>query len=243
MHTLLFTELLNRLFAGPVTALLQLLHVPPSNPMAPIPDHVAMQILIVLALTVVFVLVRMSLSVESPGVLQHTMEGISGFVGGLGKEIIGHDSERYLPYLITLGMFIFFSNMLGLIPGLASPTAKAVVPLGCAVVTWIYYNYHGLRTNGFLGYLKHFAGPVWWLAFLMFPIEVFSHLARLMSLTVRLYANIFAGEMVTLVFFSLLPVLFPILFMGLHVFFGTIQAYIFVLLAAVYLGEATAHEH
>lgn len=243
MSQLLFTELLNRLFAGPVTALLQLLHVPPSNPMAPIPDHVAMQILVVLALTVAFLVVRASLSVESPGALQHTMEGIHGFVGQLGKEIIGPGYERYLPYLITLGLFILISNLIGLIPGLASPTAKPVVPLGCAVVTWIYYQYHGLRTNGLIGYLKHFMGPVWWLAILMFPIEIFSHLARLMSLTVRLYANMFAGEMVTLVFFSLVPIIFPIFFMGLHVFFGTIQTYIFVLLAAVYLGEATAHEH
>jgi len=181
--------------------------------------------------------------VESPGALQHSMEAAQGFVGQLGKEIIGHDYERYLPYLITLGLFIFFSNMIGLIPGLGSPTASPVVPLGCAVVTWIYYQYHGVRVNGPIGYLKHFMGPVWWLAILMFPIEVFSHLARLMSLTVRLYANIFAGEMVTLVFFSLIPILFPVLFMGLHVFFGTIQTYIFVLLAAVYLGEATAHDH
>jgi F-type H+-transporting ATPase subunit a len=243
MSQLLFTELLNRLLAGPVTALLQLLRVPPSNPMAPIPDHVAMQILVVLALTVAFLMVRANLSVESPGALQHTMEGIHGFVGQLGKEIIGPGYERYLPYLITLGLFILISNLIGLIPGLASPTAKPVVPLGCAVVTWIYYQYHGLRTNGLIGYLKHFMGPVWWLAILMFPIEIFSHLARLMSLTVRLYANMFAGEMVTLVFFSLVPIIFPIFFMGLHVFFGTIQTYIFVLLAAVYLGEATAHEH
>jgi F-type H+-transporting ATPase subunit a len=243
MHTLLFTELLNRWFAGPVTSLLALLHIHPNNPLAPIPDHVSMQILVVLILTTLFVLVRASLSVENPGALQQSMEAAQGFVGQLGKEIIGHDYERYLPYLITLGLFIFFSNMIGLIPGLGSPTANPVVPLGCAVVTWVYYQYHGVRVNGPIGYLKHFMGPVWWLAILMFPIEVFSHLARLMSLTVRLYANIFAGEMVTLVFFSLIPILFPVLFMGLHVFFGTIQTYIFVLLAAVYLGEATAHEH
>jgi F-type H+-transporting ATPase subunit a len=243
MHTLLFTELLNRWFAGPVTSLLKLLHIHPSNSVAPIPDHVSMQILVVLILTTVFVIVRASLSVESPGALQHSMEATQGFVGQFSKEIIGHDYERYLPYLITLGLFIFFSNMIGLIPGFGSPTASPVVPLGCAVVTWVYYQYHGLRVNGPIGYLKHFMGPVWWLAILMFPIEVFSHLARVMSLTVRLYANIFAGEMVTLVFFSLIPILFPVLFMGLHVFFGTIQTYIFVLLAAVYLGEATAHEH
>src|SRR5271154_5135373 len=103
MHTLLFTELLNRWFGGPVTSLLELLRVHPSNPLVPIPDHVAMQILVVLILTTLFVIVRASLSVESPGALQHSMEAAQGFVGQLGKEIIGHDYERYLPYLITLG--------------------------------------------------------------------------------------------------------------------------------------------
>jgi F-type H+-transporting ATPase subunit a len=148
MHTLLITEHLNRWFAGPVTALLGLLHIHPNNPAAPIPDHVAMQILVVLILTTLFVIVRASLSVESPGALQHSMEAAQGFVGQLGKEIIGHDYERYLPYLTTLGLFIFFSNMIGLIPGLGSPTASPVVPLGCAVVTWVYYQYHGVRVNG-----------------------------------------------------------------------------------------------
>jgi F-type H+-transporting ATPase subunit a len=130
-----------------------------------------------------------------------------------------------------------------LIPGLESPTGVPIVPLGCAITTWVYYHYQGIRRNGVLGYLKHFAGPVWWLAPLMFPIEIFSHLARVMSLTIRLFANMFAGEMVTLVFFSLVPLFVPIIFMGLHIGVAVIQTYIFVLLACVYLGEATAHEH
>jgi F-type H+-transporting ATPase subunit a len=204
---------------------------------------VAMQFVVVLILTAFFVVVRLGLSVESPSGPQQVMEYIQDFTGNLGRDLIGHHYQEYLPYLITLGLFILISNLLGIIPGLESPTGKTVVPLGCALTTWVYYHVQGLRKNGPIGYVKHFMGPVWWLAILMFPIEVFSHLARILSLTVRLFANMFAGEMVTLVFFSLLPIGIPVIFEALHIGVSFIQTYIFVLLACVYLGEATAHEH
>jgi F-type H+-transporting ATPase subunit a len=252
MGQLVFTEFLNHLFGSPVLALLHALGIQPKNPAAPITNAVAMEILVVLLLTVFFVLVRLRLSVEQPGGLQHAMEGIYGFVNNMAHETIGHHSEKFVPYLIALGMFILTCNLIGVVPGLESPTAVPVVPLGCALLTWVYYNYYGVRTNGPLGYLKHFIGPQdkdmplvvrIFLPFLMFPIEVFSHLARIMSLTIRLFANMFAGEMVTLVFFSLLPLGVPVLFEGLHIGVSFIQTYIFVLLACVYLGEATAQEH
>ncbi len=242
MHELPFTQLLNRIFAGPVTALLQALHVRVAHPATPIPDHVSMQIAVVLLLTILFLLTRARLSVDNPGGLQHTFESIEGFVGGLGKEIIGHHYQQYMGYLVALGLFILGCNLIGLIPTFESPTANPVVPLGCALLTWCYYHFQGLREHGG-GYVKHFMGPVWWLAPLMFPIEVFSHLARVLSLTIRLFANMFAGEMVTLVFFSLIPIGIPIIFQGLHIGVAFIQTYIFVLLTCVYLGEATAHEH
>jgi F-type H+-transporting ATPase subunit a len=109
-------------------------------------------------------------------------------------------------------------------------------------VTWFYYHYQGIRANGF-GYIKHFLGPIPALAPLLLIIEMFSHLARMMSLTIRLFANIFAGDMVTMAFFSLVPIGIPLLFIGLHIGVSFIQTYIFVLLATVYLAEATAHEH
>jgi F-type H+-transporting ATPase subunit a len=252
MEQLVFTEFLNHLFGGPVLALLHAIGVHPKNPAAPITNAAAMEILVVLLLTVFFVLVRLRLSVERPGGLQHTMEAIYGFVNNLAHETIGHHSEKFVPYLITLGMFILSCNLIGLVPGLESPTAVPVVPLGCALLTWVYYNYYGVRTNGPLGYLKHFIGPQdkdmplivrLFLPILMFPIEVFSHLARIMSLTIRLFANMFAGEMVTLVFFSLIPLALPVAFEALHIGVSLVQTYIFVLLACVYLGEATAQEH
>jgi F-type H+-transporting ATPase subunit a len=180
--------------------------------------------------------------VDQPGGLQHAMEWIETFFGNMGNEIIGHHYHAYHSYLVTLGLFILTCNLIGLFPSLESPTAVSVVPLGCALLTWFYYHYQGLRANG-IGYFKHFMGPVWGLAPLMLPIEIFSHTARLLSLTVRLYANMFAGEMVTLVFFSLIPIGVPIIFEGLHIGVSLIQTYIFVILACVYLGEATAHEH
>jgi F-type H+-transporting ATPase subunit a len=124
-----------------------------------------------------------------------------------------------------------------------SPTAKPWVPLGIAVPTFLYYNYWGVRSQGVLGYAKHFAGPIWWIAPLMVPIEIISHLARVLSLTVRLYANMFAGDMVVLVFFSLVPIGVPVVFNGLHLFVSLIQAYVFMLLAMIYLAQATAHDH
>ena len=251
MEQLAFTALLNRLFGAPVLALLQALHIHSKHPATPITNPVAMEILVLLLLTIFFILVRMRLSVERPGALQHTMESIDGFVNGLASETISHHPEKFVPYLTVLGLFILSCNLIGLVPGLESPTAVPMVPLGCALLTWFYYHYHGVRENGPIGYLKHFIGPQEGmplavralLPILLFPIELFSHAARVLSLTVRLFANMFAGEMVTLVFFSLVPLGIPIIFEGLHIGVSFIQTYIFVLLACVYLGEATAHEH
>jgi len=242
MHQLPFTALLNHLFAGPVTGLLNALKIHPAHPTAPIPDYVGMQIFVFMILVALFISLRASLSVEKPGTLQHVMEGIYNFMDAQSAEIIGHDNKPFLSYLITLGLFILSCNLLGLIPFFETPTGSPSVPLGCALVTWFYYQIHGLRANG-PAYIKHFMGPVWWLAPLMFIIEVCSHLARLLSLTVRLYANMFVGDMVTLVFFSMIPIGVPVIFLGLHLFVSLIQTFIFVLLAMVYLGEATAHAH
>ena len=243
MEQLAFTQFLNHLFGAQVLALLQALHIEVKHPAAPISNSFSMEVLVFLLLTLFFLAARMRLSVDSPGALQHVVEGIEGFVGDMGDEVIGHHYKQYVPYLVALGLFILVANLLGLVPGLESPTGVPIVPLGCAIATWVYYHYQGIRRNGVLGYVKHFAGPVWWLAPLMFPIEIFSHLARVMSLTIRLFANMFASDMVTLVFFILFPIGIPIIFMLLHAAVAIIQTYIFVLLATVYIGEAVAHEH
>src|ERR1700675_294940 len=156
MEQLVFTQFLNRLFGGPVLALLHALGIPVKDPAAPISNAFAMEVLVVLLLTSFFLLVRSRLSVERPGGLQHTMEGIYGFVNNLAHETIGHDADKFVPYLITLGMFVLSCNLIGLVPGLESPTAVPVVPLGGALLTWVYYHYQGGGTNGPIGYLKNF---------------------------------------------------------------------------------------
>ena len=239
---LLFTRLLNHALGGPVTALLRALHVEPTYPNAPITNAVSMEVLVVGLLLVFFLILRSRLSVESPGGLQHMFEGLNGFVEGQSRDVIGPHSERFTPFLLTLGLFILIGNLFGVVPGLESPTASPVVPLGCAICAFVYYQFQGFRASG-AGYLKHFLGPMWWLAPLMLPLEIISHLARLMSLTIRLYANMFAGDMVTLVFFSLIPIAIPVIFLGLHIGVALLQAYIFVLLTTVYLAGAVATEH
>ena len=239
---LLFTRFLNHALAGPVAALLRALHSEPTYPQAPITNAVAMEVLVVGLLLVFFIILRSRLSVESPGGLQHMFEGLHGFVEGQSRDVIGPHSERFTPFLLSLGLFILVGNLFGVVPGLESPTGSPVVPLGCAICAFVYYQYQGFRAAG-ISYLKHFLGPMWWLSPLMLPLEIISHLARLMSLTIRLYANMFAGDMVTLVFFSLIPVVVPVIFLGLHIGVALLQAYIFVLLTTVYLAGAVATEH
>ena len=205
-------------------------------------DFVVMQILVVALLMLVFALLRPRLSPDRPGKLQQTFELIYEFVLGQAEDQMGHTAHRYVAFFGVIFLFILTSNLIGLFPCFESPTMSASVTAGCAMATFAYYNLKGLQVNG-IKYLGHFCGPIWWLAPLMLPIEVVSHLARLLSLTVRLYANMFAGERVTLVFLGLTKFIAPVVFMGLHVFVGLLQAYIFMLLAMVYVGGAVAHEH
>ena len=202
-----------------------------------------MELLIFVALIAYFLIVRASLSVETPGGVQHLAEMTHEFVSDQGEQIIGHGYERFTGYLTALFLFILVANLAGLAsPWLESPTANVSVPLGFALVTFVYYHYHGIRVNGG-AYIKQFLGPVWWISPLLFPIEIISHLARVLSLTVRLYANMFAGDLLTLAFFSLIPIGIPLVFLALHLGVAAIQAYVFMLLAAIYLSLAVAHDH
>ena len=239
---LLLTRFLNAHFAAPVTGLLEAMHVQPIYPQAPITNAFAMEMLIFVALLAYFVIVRVTLSVEKPAGVQHLAEMTHEFVLSQSESIIGHGYEKFAAYLTVLALFILLGNLMGLVPGLESPTANVVVPLGFALTTFVYYHYHGIRANG-AAYIKQFLGPVWWLYPLLLPIEIISHCARVLSLTVRLYANMFAGDLLTLAFFSLVPVGIPLVFLGLHFGVAIIQAYVFMLLAMIYLSLAVAHDH
>lgn len=238
-----FTEFLNRYLHGVVTSFLEAVHIHPTYRQAPISNFVAMEILVFLVLVCFFMLVRMRLSVDRPGALQHTAEMIGEFVSGQCKDVIGQHSEEYVPYIATIGLFILTSNLIGLIPGFESPTANPTVPLGCALCTFAYYHFHGIRKQGALHYAKHFLGPVWWMSPLMLPIELVGHIARVLSLTIRLFANIFAGDIITMVFFSIAPVFVPVLFLALHIGVSLLQTYIFMLLTLAYVSVAVAEEH
>jgi len=237
------TTTLNKYFGNLATQVLHAVHVQPYNPQAPITSTFAMELLVLGLLLVFFVLVRATLNVENPGPIQQIAEMINGFVSGQAESIIDHDSQRYVMFATSVLLFVLLSNLLGMVPGLIAPTSVATVPLGVALWCWFYYHYHGIREQGPVNYFKHFLGPIWWIAPMMLPIEIISHLARILSLTVRLYANMFAGEEVTLVFFSLVPIGIPIIFMGLHLGVALIQAYIFMLLTMIYVSQAVAHDH
>lgn len=240
---LYLTSVLNHFFAAPVDRLMAMFHVAVKYPQAPMDNTFTMELLAFLLLLAYFVAVRVSLSVENPKSLQHLAEMTHEFVSGQGEQIIGHGYERFTGYLTVLLLFILICNLMGLLsPWLESPTADVKAPLGLAVVTFVYYHIHGVRANK-LGYVKQFLGPVWWLYPLLLPIELISHFARILSLTVRLYANIFAGDLLILAFFSLIPVGIPLIFIGLHFGVDIIQAYVFMLLATIYLSLAVAHEH
>ncbi len=239
---LAFTRFLNAHFAGPVDGLLRAMHVQIANSAAPISNAVAMEVIVVVLLLLYFVAVRVTLSVDKPGAIQHSAEMVHEFVSEQSESIVGHGHEKFVGYLSTLALFILLMNLIGLVPGLESPTSNVVVPLGVALVTFIYYHYHGIRSNG-AGYIKQFLGPVWWLSPLLFVIEIISHCARVLSLTVRLYANMFAGDLVTLAFFSLIPIGVPLVFLALHLGVSVIQTYVFMLLATIYLSLAVSHEH
>jgi len=236
------TVLFNRFLAGPLDSFLSAIGKPAADPAHPWQNWITMEILVVAIILVLFGVLRSRLSVENPGKLQLTFEAMYKFVMSQTDDAVEH-GKKYAPFFGALFVFILFMNLIGVIPGFESPTMTVSVPLGLAVIVFLYYHWMGLREQGIGKYLAHFAGPMLALAPLMIIIEIISHFARPLSLTVRLFANMFAGEKVTLTFLSLTFLVAPAVFMGLHVFVAFLQAYIFMLLAMIYVGGAVAHEH
>jgi F-type H+-transporting ATPase subunit a len=237
------TKLFNQFLAGPLDSLLNAIGLPPENPAHPWENWITMEILVVVIIMVLFAFLRSRLSVDKPGRLQLTFEAIYNFVSGQAHDAVEHGAGKYVPFVGTIFIFVLFMNLIGVIPGFESPTMTPAVPAGLAVAVFFYYNAMGFREQGFGPYLAHFAGPMPWLAPLMVPIEFISHLARPLSLTIRLFANMFAGERVTITFLSLTYLVLPAVFMGLHVFVAFLQAFIFMLLTIIYVSGAVAHEH
>jgi len=236
------TELFNEHLAGPANSVLGMFNVVAENPAKPWQGWLVMELLVVAILVVLVAVLRSSFSVEKPGKLQHLFEVFYSFLYDTAEECGLHHPGKFVPYFGTVFLFILLMNLIGIIPVFESPTMYAWVPCGLAICTFLYYNYMGFRHNG-IRYLAHFAGPIWWLMPLMIPIELVSHFARPLSLTFRLYGNMFAGETVTNVFLHMTYLIFPAVFMGLHVFVAFLQAYIFTLLTIIYVSGSTATEH
>jgi F-type H+-transporting ATPase subunit a len=245
-ETFILVRLLNALFLGLEAHAFQSIGLDPAKAAEKatgLNQAFALELLIAAGLIAFFLLVRATLSVERANPAQHIAEMIHEFIGGQAEQVIGHGYERFQAYVTCIFLFVLLNNLSGLIPGITAPTTSIMVTLGLAVPTFLYYNFYGVREQGVIGYIKHFCGPIWWMAPLLLPIEIVSHLARVMSLSVRLYANMFAGDLVTLVFFSLCPVGVPVIFLGLHLAVSLIQAFVFMLLTMIYLSLAVSHEH
>jgi F-type H+-transporting ATPase subunit a len=273
-HASWITQVINHYLGGIALTLLSALHIRPDHPDLPIPEHVAMGLVVLVVATLLALWVKSRLSVERPGASQQIAEFLLTNPLGFGindvlSENAGHQWEKYVPLVGSISLFILLANLLGVFPFFTSPTANVSVPFACAIITFLYFNWQGFRHHGVVGYLGTFAGSPksvgdWALALLLFPVEIISTTARLLSLTVRLWANIFASDMIYGLFLGLfvgpaawgwakspvigvilgvLPALIPIAFIALHIFVSIVQTYVFTILPAVYIGLATAEEH
>ena len=270
------TQFVNHHFGHYAATLLAALHIQPSHPELPIPEGVVMGIVVIILGTILALILRSRLSVEKPGAMQQIAETLLTNPLGFGikdllEENVHHSASQFVPFVGTISVFVLVGNLMGAFPGsfLKAPTGDKTVPLACATLTFIYFNWQGMRRHGIGRYLLTFAGSPkdigsWILAILLFPVEIVSTAARVLSLTVRLWANMFASDLIYIIFLGLLaggasfgwskspvlgivlaifPATIPVAFLGLHIFVSIIQAYVFTVLPSVYLGLATAEEH
>ncbi|MFP4395083.1 MAG: F0F1 ATP synthase subunit A [Anaerolineales bacterium] len=166
------------------------------------------------------------------------LEMVLDFVADMISDVMGERSaDIYLPFLGSLLLFIAFANFIGLIPGLVTPTRDISTPLALALVVFFAVHYYGIKEKGLLQYLKDFAAPLYLLP-LTLPLEIIGQLSRTLSLTLRLFGNILSGELVVAVIISLVPLFVHFPMLGLSIFTGVLQAYIFTILATVYIGSA-----
>jgi F-type H+-transporting ATPase subunit a len=209
----------------------------------PIPTHVVMFLFVVVVAVVVLTILRGKLSVESPNKRQQTFEVGVETIRGLLNDLVGVSGMKHFPVVATFGLLILLSNLTGMLPDMVAPTANFNVTLALAVTSFLYYNYVGIRENGLLGYIKHFGGPVPSIAIMaiLFPIELISNFARILSLSMRLFGNIYGEEQVSGVISSLMQWVVPVLLMPLALLTFVLQSFIFIVLSMVYLGEVSGH--
>lgn len=242
---------------GPINALLiRLFGEPPVGKMSPaavafffpdgkeawIPDAAIMTLLLLLVIAILFPLAARGFNRDRPSKVQSFLEMTVSFLRGLVEETVGHGAQKYLTIVGGLFLFIAMGNLFGLFFFLQPPTGSLSTTVALAVVSFVYFNWQGIKEHGVGGYLKHFMGPLLLIAPLFFVIEIIGTFARILSLSLRLFMNIFGEHTTTNVFASLVPVVVPWPMMALGIFTALLQAYVFALLTAVYVSGATAHE-
>ncbi|HKO03637.1 MAG TPA: F0F1 ATP synthase subunit A [Candidatus Acidoferrales bacterium] len=267
-HDGIITELLNRTFGHAVAGLLAAMGIT-VDPEHALPDYFVTALVIVLASMAFVLWLKPRLSAERPGGAQQLCEflltnPVKFGIRDLLDDNVGHAGREFLAMTGTVGIFVLLCNLASVIPLFNSPTGHPSVPLACAVVTFVYFNAMGVRHHGVVDYLKLFSGTNPFLAVLLFPVEIISTCARVLSLTVRLWANMFSSELLYGIFLGMLllptrflmgknvvlgaisgifPATLPVAFVGLHIFVAVIQAFVFTILPSVYLGMAVAEEH
>ncbi len=202
---------------------------------------------IVHAWFVTVILVALSLIVRGaiktvPGKLQNFMEVCIGGIENVVVENMGEKGRQFFPLIATLAFFILTSNLIGLIPGFYPPTANLNTTAACAVIVFLSTHVVGVRNHGFK-YIRHFFGPVWWLAPFMFFVEIIGHLSRPLSLSFRLFGNMNGHELILLIFFGLVPFLVPLPMMLMGVLVAFLQTFVFMLLSTIYIQGALEEAH
>jgi F-type H+-transporting ATPase subunit a len=245
-HPLWIVQIVNALFGPLVAAALRPLGIQFKPGQEVIPDFIVMSLVVLVGVSVLCLIIRSRLSVENPGKLQLALEEAVSFLNGMLDDYVGPKGRNYLPLVGTMFIFILIGNLMGLVPGLKSPTSNINVTLGCALTVFVYYQFHGFKEQGILGYLRHFMAPAGapiWIAPIYLPVEIISHLSRVLSLSVRLFGNIFGEDLVILIIASIVPFVVPLPMMVLGLITSALQAYIFAMLTTIYLAGAVVVDH
>ena len=205
-------------------------------------QHVIMALIVLIVVPIIFTIFAKKPSLI-PTPIQNVFEIYIEFIDNLIKENMGEKGRKYFPLIASIGLFVFFGNLLGIIPGLESPTANLNTTMALALLVFFIYNFEGIRENG-IGYFKHFLGPVPKMAPIFVIIELLSHLSRPVTLALRLFANMTGGELISVVLIMLVPFLIPMPVMLIHLIAVFLQTYVFVVLTTVYIAGAITHaEH
>lgn len=176
--------------------------------------------------------------INSSGILDLFTETFVAFQDSL----LGRENRKYLPLTATVFLYIFTLNIIGLVPGVPAATTTVWTTVPVALLIFLSFNYYGIKEHGLWNYMKHFAGPVWWLAWFILPLELFGTVLRILTLNLRLFWNISADHMVLTIFADLVPFLVPIIFYALGTFVCFMQAFVPTVLTMIYIMLATQHE-